>query len=739
MAEDFLHPNDYLAWQGQTYQIVAFEGMKAEIRNLDTEACEKVSLSDLVTEAEGRAAAIFAPTLAALHKELSRRGPPEPTKEDRPPAYLLERARRIVRIYEKIEEELAKARGQAKLEGKPFRRVPAIEAALETLQTSQNASSSPGKSSKKADDEDKEPIHDKSSYYRYRALYEQYEGDEAQIAGALRRSDFNQLKATPIQFHLLDTVITFYKEKKPRKIYYIAKDLLKRTGKRWIDPHKCGKVIPDNLIKELLNDKLPMERILENPEKARLLSDPDQEVKLVSRGWFYQYYRWFINESDGGRAVYIARFGKEAWDQEHLIFDTFAANAATILQYVFADHLELPIFLVDKETRKVLAKIYLTVLIDAYSRSVLGFALLHKKPSVESIQQALRHAIWPKEAMLQALGIERPWIAFGIPQMLFLDNAWAHESHSLESLSRKISKGGKYQSIVLMLRPPYKGRYGALIERLFGNVSGQIRQDLPGSFVKSDMLSRRAAKDKACILYEDIVLYFYKLFVAYQHTEKEELGGMSPHDKWLEGLQAGYPRVPPLNRETERYFWREEPDTRQITEKGICAFGMHYWSPELDAAPKVGKDEAALEYHYAYQREDISRLAIFLDGVYICDVKAKERRLPDGSLEPLSLIAHEMAKKLGPFEEKRGRDELVHANEMQALAEERTTEQKRVQRSRSRHSEGHPSTTHLPMDEDEATVAPDATTQNPDDFTDLLAGFAKGARSERSIAPRKEE
>jgi hypothetical protein len=738
MAEDFLRTNDYLAWQGQTYQIVAFEGMIAEIRNLNTEACEKVRLSDLVTEAEGWAPAIFAPTLAALQKEQNRRSPPKPTKEDRPPAYLLERAQRIVRIYERIEQEIAKARGQAKLEGKPFRRVPAIEAAITTLHTSQDATFlSSGGNSKEVEDEDKEPIHDKSSYYRFRALYRQYEGDEDQIAGALRRSDFNQVKATPIQLHLLDTVITFYKEKRPRKIYYIAEDLLKRTGRRWIDPHKCGKVIPENLIKELLNDKLPMERVLENPEKARLLSDPDHPVKMVSRGWFYQYYRWFLNESDGGRAVFIARFGKEAWDQEHLIFDTFAANAATVLQYVFADHLELPIFLVDKETRKVLTRIYLTVLIDAYSRSVLGFALLHKKPSVESIQQALRHAIWPKEAILRDLGIEGEWITFGIPQMLFLDNAWAHESHSLESLSRKISRGGKYQSIVLVLRPPYKGRYGALIERLFGNVSGQMRQDLPGSFVKSDMLSRRAAKDQACILYEDIVLYFYKLFVAYQHTGKDELGGMTPHEKWLEGLQAGYPRVPPLNRETERYFWHEDPSTRQITEKGICAFGLHYWSPELDDAPKVGKDEAALEYHFSYRREDISRLAIFLDGVYICDVEAKERRLPDGSLQPLSLIAHEMAKKLGPFEEKRGRDELVYANEMQALAEERRAEQKGAQRSRHHHSETHPPTVRLQTGQD--VGASEDTSQNQDDLTTLLAGFSKGARSERSIGPGQEK
>jgi hypothetical protein len=89
-------------------------------------------------------------------------------------------------------------------------------------------------------------------------------------------------------------------------------------------------------------------------------------------------------------------------------------------------------------------------------------ALLYEAPCIESIQGALRHAIWPKISH-RDLGIPGEWVCYGIPQQLSLDNAYAHHSGSLENLARACGQGGRYASIDLVFRPPYKGRYGALI------------------------------------------------------------------------------------------------------------------------------------------------------------------------------------------------------------------------------------------------------------------------------------
>ena len=88
------------------------------------------------------------------------------------------------------------------------------------------------------------------------------------------------------------------------------------------------------------------------------------------------------------------------------------------LQYVFADHYLLDVFIVDEATRSKISRLWLTVLIDAYSRCILGMALLEENPCIESIQSALLHAIWPKSSHTN-LGIKGEWACYGIPRNSF--------------------------------------------------------------------------------------------------------------------------------------------------------------------------------------------------------------------------------------------------------------------------------------------------------------------------------
>jgi putative transposase len=148
------------------------------------------------------------------------------------------------------------------------------------------------------------------------------------------------------------------------------------------------------------------------------------------------------------------------------------------LQFVFADHWQMDVLILDESHLPV--RLWLTLLIDGYSRGVLGMALLPESPCIESIQQALLHAIWPKQSQ-EKWGLQDEWSCYGIPQQLSLDNAWAHHSHSLEDLARSISMNGQYTPITLVFRPPYRGRYGAIIERLFGNFADRVRSFLPGA------------------------------------------------------------------------------------------------------------------------------------------------------------------------------------------------------------------------------------------------------------------
>jgi transposase InsO family protein len=423
-----------------------------------------------------------------------------------------------------------------------------------------------------------------------------------------------------------------------------------------------------------------MQALLENDKKKALLS----KIEMPARGLFYNYHHWFLSQPDQGRKALNNQYGEGTWESYFAIFDTFAYRATFPLQYVFADHYLLDVFSVDEATRSELDRLWLTVLIDAYTRCILGAVLLYEEPCIESIQSALLHAIWPKSSHTR-YGINKDWVCLGIPQQLFLDNALAHHSHSLENLARQIGRRGKYHTIDLVFRPPYKARYGALIESLFGHLSARIKQDLPGAIQSSSPKDLRKAAKEACLIYEDIDRYIQQFILRYQHDEQKVLGEMSPHQKWVEAIhRIGLPDIPALTPSGRRLFLRQVPDTRNITDKGVCYFGMHYISDKLGTIPQIDKHNQKIEYGIRYDPADISIITIWDEDVYIDDLEAKELRLPDGSLKRTSEWEVNMAKALAKKNDGSREDWLSYLNDAEELEKKRKAERDRIWRQRKR-------------------------------------------------------
>lgn len=711
-----LQPGHFLHWQGQRYCLLPGDGadpLTLHVENVATAEQQTIRMEELLLcQGADEAEPIFAPTLAALQDQLERRSQQPvsiPIHPDGLPNSLLKRAEAMVTVVETVERLVAAEEGRARSQPdtEKFQRTAAIQRACAHLD---------------------EPLNP-ATYYKYRRFYRQAGGSRNQIAAALRRSTFNQTRMNRTQLHLIDIhLMRFYARgrqfrPRPSTVYEIAKATLKRTHGLWIDPERCVGQVPENLIEELLNPKLPFAAISDNPEKARLL----KTTRLPSRSWFYKYLRWFEHQPEHGKAVITARYGQAVWEREQMVFDVFVNRATLPLQYVFADHWLVDVFTVDEATRSQLDRLWLTLLIDAYSRSVLGLALLYEAPCIESIQSALRHAIWPKTTPSEG-ETGAAWVCYGIPQQLSLDNAWAHHSHSLENLARVIGQNGRYNSIDLIFRPPYRGRYGALIERLFGNFSGQMKELLPGAIRSNQPQGRRQAAHEACLLYQDLYRIIYEMIVTYQHTPHRELAGLTPHQKWLEGMRLGLPMVPPLTPAVERLFWRLDPESRVISHEGVCAFGLHYWSPELTGLQRVGQDGRALHYNFSYEPADISRLALFRDGHWLMDVWAKELRLADGSTLPVSLWERKIARILAQRDGKSSRDWLAYLHNIDELTQRRLAERKRVRRKQAnqtatdKHSSNH-----------QLTIEPSCPNGSQGDYTELLAKFL-GSPNRQEVA-----
>jgi len=720
-APNTLQPGHYIFWQHRTYQVIALDPDNALLLHVQSEASGPLTtlslLELLAIPRTSPSAPLFAPTLEVLHQQIEERyglmlGT---TTHDLPDSYVI-KARIVTSVVETVRKLVESDERRAKVRGETISHYQAICRALLTVNKTSIHMELRGTSREIK-------LHaGPTSYYKYERLYETYHGDEAQIAASFRRSTFRLPHMSPAQFHFVDTCLLLYygnMRSTKTRVHQLAEEILeKRTKGYWVNPERCGETIPENLVTELLDLKIPMQAILDNPEKKPLLT----QIEMPSTGWFSGYTRYIEAQPDQGEQIIAARLGKGLWEQYHLVFDTFVHRAQFPLQYVFADHWLLDAWIVDEETRQKPSRLWLTLLIDAYSRSILGMALLYEDPCIESIQQALKHAIWEKTSHLD-FGLEQEWACYGIPLQLFLDNAWAHHSHSLENLARVLSRNGTYNSIDLVFRPPYKGRYGAIIERLFKNFSGQVKELVTGAIASNDPKDVRTAAKNACLLYPDLNRLLHQLILKYQHTPHRELHGMTPHQKWSEGIQSsGFPLPPPFTPAMDRLFMRMYPQTRQVRSRGIPAFGLNYWSVELGGIERADREGKAVQYNFRYDPTDISRISLFRNGEWVGDASARELQQADGTYRQISLAEWKMTKRLaGSLEnqtEGQTPAELALVTDLQALSQQRTQEKKAAQRNGTKPTQS--------VEDAPRQAAEQSPTEAPDAETERVLRFLHG-------------
>ena len=339
----------------------------------------------------------FAPTYRQLQSEAGNLPPSDGADPNTLPAQLLERADHIIEVVEAVQSQIDQIKHQYQIAAKSFSMADITEQACQSIAA---------------------PI-SRSTYYADRRLWQSVSGDRALIASALRRKTYGKARIGPNEQHFIDTMIRrFYRSNPPLRaqtVYHIAQQLWQHNRHWWVNINRSTGKNFDGLLERLLDGRKGIDDLLADPAQIQDLT----QIRLPSRASFYRYAKWFTAQPGEGEEVYVARQGQADWDANFLMFDHFAQTAVLPLQYVFADHYLLDVLHVDDEFREVVGRLWLTVLIDAFSRAVLGIYLAYEAPCIESIQGALRHAIWPKLGLDQ-YRIDLPWACYGNPPTLIV-------------------------------------------------------------------------------------------------------------------------------------------------------------------------------------------------------------------------------------------------------------------------------------------------------------------------------
>ncbi|MBQ0822672.1 transposase family protein [Microvirga sp. HBU67558] len=153
-----------------------------------------------------------------------------------------------------------------------------------------------------------------------------------------------------------------------------------------------------------------------------------------------------------------------------------APKATRVNEVWYIDHTKLDGHLVyNRKTRLPLGRPWLTVVIDAFSRLIVGFFISFIPPSLHSVSLALKNAISPKAYVLKKFPqLARRWLAMGLPRYIVCDRALEFRGNSFELACAELG-------IEVVWCPRKRPEWKGIVERTIRTINTDFVELLPGA------------------------------------------------------------------------------------------------------------------------------------------------------------------------------------------------------------------------------------------------------------------
>jgi transposase InsO family protein len=261
---------------------------------------------------------------------------------------------------------------------------------------------------------------------------------------------------------------------------------------------------------------------------------------------------------------------KAAYDEEppYLVLEyTTPRHGNRPFHIGHCDHTPLPIRIRDKSGKYRLETIWLSLLIDAYSRKVLATYLSFDPPSYRSCMMLIRECVRK----------------YGrIPHWIVVDNGSDFQSTYFETLLGRLKSHKKD-------RPKGKPKFGSVVERIFQTTISQFISNLLGA--THDMNPRQIGRDvdpelKAIWTYEKLWVRLQEYLTTVYHRNIHSTLGQTPEYTFTQGLQTFGHRSHALFSYTETFIILTCPSTAKgsakVMPQGVKINYLYYRCPAMN-------------------------------------------------------------------------------------------------------------------------------------------------------------
>ncbi|MGT2457628.1 transposase [Cupriavidus basilensis] len=345
-------------------------------------------------------------------------------------------------------------------------------------------------------------------------------------------------------------------------------------------------------LRDWINARIKKANLARPPEEAL----PDVSMRLVNR-FLDQYERYYVLKR---------RYGARIAAQQLTMFGK-GPECTRPLQRVEVDNTPLDVLVIDEATRLVLGRPWITVMIDRYSRMVVGFYVSFRKPSVQSVLRCLRHAMLPKTYMSEKYPeIRGVWPCFGLIELIVCDNGLEFHAKDLEVACADI---GTHLLYCQPRTPHLKG----VIERFLKTLNYSFLHLLPGTTYST--YEKRLGYDsvaKAVLTFRELQQALHKWVVEVYGTTYHRGISAAPMQRWQEGVEVDAPELAPDPQRLKVYLGQVAK--RRLDRNGVQLNNLQYTS---DALQRIRGDKKSIEVIVRYDPDDLGDL-------HVLDPESKE-------------------------------------------------------------------------------------------------------------------
>ncbi|WP_200384604.1 Mu transposase C-terminal domain-containing protein [Rhodocyclus tenuis] len=311
------------------------------------------------------------------------------------------------------------------------------------------------------------------------------------------------------------------------------------------------------------------------------------------------------------------------------------------------DHTKVDLILVDEKDRVPIGRPWITVAIDVYSRTVVGWYISFDPPGTLGTGICISNAILPKDAWLVRLGVEHPWPCQGKPRIIQADNAKEFRGNTLKMACEE-------HDFDLKFRKVKKPNYGAHIERLLGTLLGEIHSLDGTTFSNPQEKGDYDSEGHAAMTLDEFERWLANLILGVYHHRKHAGLNCPPIKRYRDGI-FGDENTPgigmlPIAADPEKLRIDFLPfEERTIQPYGVVIDHIQYHDPVLDKwIGAIDLRTRRLKRKFIFRRDprNISTLIFWdPDAHRYFSIPYRDGRRPAISLWELHAIQQFLAEK----------------------------------------------------------------------------------------------